>query len=193
MCERKDNITDREFARLFERYMAEKRDAMKKQFNRVLPTGELFFNRFEKAPYLHCGDGSSVYDTSVVLGDVDIGDNVWVGPYTLLDGANAKLSIGNYVSIDAGVMIYTHDTTKKFLSGGKEPVETGPVTIGNCCVIGTMAMISCNVTIGNHCVVGAHTLVKNDIPDYSIVAGVPGKIVGTVQIDEDGKTTLSYE
>ena len=101
-----------EFGALFEGWMAEKRQEMKDRYDRVLPSGELIFNRFEKGKYLKCGEGSSVYDTSVVMGEVEIGDHVWVGPYTLLEGSNAKLKIGNFVSIDAGVMIYTHDSTR---------------------------------------------------------------------------------
>ena len=55
------------------------------------------------------------------MGEVEIGDNVWGGPYTLLEGANAKLKIGNYVSINAGVMIYTHDSTRTYVSVGQYP------------------------------------------------------------------------
>lgn len=51
--------------------------------------------------------------------EIEIGDNVWVGPYTLLEGSNAKLKIGDFVSINAGVMIYTHDSTKYYVSGGE--------------------------------------------------------------------------
>ena len=111
-------MTDQEFEELFERYMYNKREEMKKQYNRVLPTGELFFNRFDKSKYIKAGEGSSVYDTSVIMGDVKIGENVWIGPYTLLEGTNGNLTIGDNVSINAGVMIYTHDSTKNRLSGG---------------------------------------------------------------------------
>lgn len=175
-----------QFAESFERYMQQKRDEMKAKYNRVLPSGELLFNRFDKAKYLECGANSSIYDTSVVMGNVCIGDHVWVGPYTLLEGITDLLEIGDFVSIDAGVMIYTHDSTKYYVSGGKVPFEKGPVRIGNNTVIGTMSMIGCNVTIGKHCVIGAHSFVNRDVPDYSIVAGVPAKKIGEVILEEDG-------
>ncbi len=170
----------------FEKYMLLKREAMKQQYNRVLPSGELIYNRFDKAKDLKCGENSSIYDTSVVMGDVKIGDHVWVGPYTLLEGSTAELIIGNFVSIDAGVMIYTHDSTKYYVSGGKVPFDKGPVTIGDYSVIGTMSMIGCNVKIGKHCVIGAHSFVNKDVPDYSIVAGVPAKVIGRVILEEEG-------
>ena len=97
-----------EFGKLYEQYMDTKRDEMKKKYNRVLPSGELVFNRYEKAKYLNYGEGTSVYDTSVVMGDVEIGKNTWIGPYTLLEGLNAKLTIGDNVAISSGVLIYTH-------------------------------------------------------------------------------------
>ena len=186
-------MDDKEFEALFEKYMSSRRDEMRSKFNRVLPSGEYIFNRFDKAAYLNCGDKSSIYDTSVIMGDVEIGKNVWIGPYTLLEGINGRLRIGNYVSIDAGVMIYTHDSTKAYVSGGRVPVEKGDVTIGDNTVIGTMTMIGCNVSIGDHCVIGAHSFVNNDIPDHCIAAGVPAKVIGIVEIDEDGQVTFNYK
>lgn len=174
------------FAGAFEGYMQEKREEMKEKYNRVLPSGELIFNRFDKAKYLKCGENSSIYDTSVVMGDVEIGSNVWVGPYTLLEGSNAKLVIGDFVGIGTGVTICTHDSTKYLLSGGDIPFDKGPVTIKNNTVVGTMSMIGCNVTIGHHCVIGAHSFVTRDIPDFSIAAGVPAKVIGKVVLDEGG-------
>lgn len=177
-------MSDFEFEEQLQEFMASKREEMRRKYDRVLPSGELIFNRFDKAKYLNCGERSSVYDTCVVMGDVKIGDDVWIGPYTLLEGSNAALTIGNFVSIDAGVMIYTHDSTKYYVSGGSAPFEKGPVTIKSNTVIGTMSMIGCNVTIGKHCVIGAHSFVNQDIPDYSIAAGVPAKIIGRVILDQ---------
>lgn len=185
-------MKDQEFAVLFERYMSSKRDDMRKKYDRVLPSGELIFNRFDKGAYLNCGAGSSVYDTSVVLGNVCIGDHVWVGPYTLLDGSAAPLVIGDYVSINTGAMVYTHDSTKNYVSGGVDPFVKGGVTIGHNTVIGAMAMIACNVSIGHHCVVAAHSYVNHDVPDCSIVAGAPAKVIGTVVQNEDGTVCFHY-
>lgn len=175
------------FGENFEKYMSMRRDEMREKYNRVLPSGELIFNRFDKANYLNCGKNSSVHDTCAVYGGgVCIGSNVWVGPYTILEGSNADLTIGDFVSIDAGVMIYTHDSTKYYVSGGKNPFDKGPVTIKNNTVIGTMSMVGCNVTIGEHCVIGAHSFVNQDVPDFSIAAGVPARVIGKVILNEKG-------
>ena len=186
-------MDQKDFGQLFEKHMKSARDEMKEKYNRVLPSGELIFNRFDKARYLECGENSSIYDTAVIMGDVKIGSNVWVGPYTLLEGANAKLTIHDYVSIDAGVMIYTHDSTKHYVSGGKNPFQKGDVTINSYTVIGTMSMISCGVTIGKHCVVAAHSFVNKDVPDYSIVAGNPARVIGHVSVLESGEVEFHYD
>lgn len=170
---------------IFYTHLNELRDNMKRQYNRVLPTGELLFNRFDKAEYLQFGKNSSVYDTSVIMGDITVGENVWIGPYTLLEGINGHIIIGNYVSINAGVMIYTHDSTKHYVSGGRSPFLKGDVNIGNNSVIGSMSMIGPGVTIGDHCVVGANSLVSKSVPAFSIVAGTPAKIIGRVELDGD--------
>lgn len=185
-------MEDAEFASMFERYMTKKREKMKSAYNRVLPTGELIFNRFTKADYLNAGEGTSVYDTSVVMGNVVIGKNTWIGPYTLLEGANGNLVIGDNCSIDTGACIYTHDTTCMQVSirGGQK--LTGNVTIGNNTVIGTHAMVSYGVTIGKHCVIGAYTMVKSDIPDFSIAVGVPAKVIGQVKLDNEGRASFHY-
>lgn len=180
------------FDESIETYLANKRDEMKTKYNRVLPTGETLFNRFDKGEYLGAGKDSSVYDTSVVMGDVLIGDHVWVGPYTILEGLTEQLTIGDFVSINAGVMIYTHDSTKYYVSGGNNPYDKGAVTIGNNTVIGTMSTIGCGVSVGKHCVVGAYSFVNRDVPDYSIVAGVPARVIGSVVVAEDGTVSFDY-
>ncbi|MCL2807157.1 MAG: acyltransferase [Coriobacteriia bacterium] len=169
------------------------RQQMRERYHRMVPTGELLFDRFSKAAELGAGTASSVYDSSLVLGEVEIGENVWVGPNTILDGYHAKLSIGNWVTIAAGVCIYTHDSSKRYLSGGRDTGTTGAVTIGDCSVIGTLAVINPGVTIGKHCLIGSHALVNKDIPDNSIALGVPAKVVGRVNVSTNGSVKYDWD
>lgn len=111
-----------------------KRDALKGGFNRVLPMNELLSDRWEKAKYLGFGIGTSIYDSSVVLGDVKVGINTWIGPFTILDGSG-KLIIGANCSISAGVQIYSHDSVKWAISGGKDSYEYESTIIENNCYL----------------------------------------------------------
>ena len=56
----------------------------------------------------------------------------------------------------------------------------GPITIGNNVHIGTNAIIMPGVTIGNNCIIGCGAIVTKSIPDNSIAAGVPARIIETI-------------
>jgi len=173
--------------------IAQKREKLKKEWNRILPTNELLFDRWEKAKFAGAGEGTSIYDTCMILGDVKIGLNTWVGPYTLLDGSGGGLSIGDYCNISAGVHIYTHDSVRWSLSGGKIAINKNPSSIGNCCYIAPMSIVSMGVTLGNHCVVAANSFVNKSFPDNSIIAGTPAKKIGKVVINENNEINLIYD
>jgi len=139
--------------------------------------GDLVSDRWEKAQALGFGEGTSIYDSALVLGSVIVGQNTWIGPFTLLDGSGG-LSIGDTCSISAGVQIYTHDTVKWAVSGAVAEVERAPVTIGSRCYIGPNTVISKGVSIGDGCVVGANSFVNRDIPPGMKAWGTPARVVG---------------
>lgn len=169
-----------------------KRKKMKSDWNRILPTNELLFDRWEKAKYIGAGENTSIYDSCVIIGEVKIGHNTWVGPYTLLDGSGDGLTIGNNCSISSGVQIYTHDTVLKTLSGGKMPAIFQKVIIGNNCYIGPLSIISKGVKIGDACVIGANSFVNKSFDKNSIIAGTPAIKIGEVCYKENGDICLKY-
>lgn len=156
----------------------------KKQFNRSLPFTDEVFDRWERAKKLGWGEGSSVYDSSYIFGDVKAGKNCWIGPFTIIDGSGG-LTIGDSCTVSAGVHIYTHDNIKRTLSGGKFPVEHTEVMIGDCSYIGPQSIIIKGVKIGSHCVIAANSFVNKNVADYSIVAGNPARVIGKVVITKN--------
>lgn len=167
------------------------RDEIKRKWNRTLPFGEEFTDRWEKAKYLNFGKKANIYDTSLVFGDVKVGQYSWIGPFTVLDGT-AGLAIGSYCCVSTGSQIYTHDSIKWALSGGKSKFDYAPVKIGDFCYIGPNAVISKGVTIGHHSIVGALSLVNKSFPPFNIVCGIPAKAIGKVKVDRKGKISLAY-
>ncbi len=165
-------------------------ERLKQEYQRALPISELHSDRWGRAKSLGFGKGSSIYDSSYVFGSVIVGDNCWIGMFTVLDGSGG-LSIGHNCTVSAGAQIYSHDNIKTTLSPETYPIEREPVHIGNNCYIGPNAVISKGVTIGDHCVVAASSLVKDSFPSLSIIAGVPAKRIGGVMIF-DGKVELNY-
>lgn len=148
------------------------------KWNRSLPFGDYITDRWQKAKLLGFGDGASIYDSSLVLGDVCVGNNTWIGPFTILDGTG-KLEIGSWCSISAGVQIYTHDSVQWAISGGKAEYEYAPTKIGSRCYIGPNTIISKGVTIGDGCIIGANSLVLKDIPARSKAYGSPCVVTGS--------------
>jgi len=153
-----------------------KRKIMREKYNRVLPLNELLTDRWEKAGFLGFGKKSSIYDSSIVFGDVSVGENTWIGPYTILDGSGG-LTIGDFCSISTGVQIYSHDTVKWAISGGIDPYEYMPTTIQNNCYIGPNTIIAKGVNLGEGTIVGANSFVNKSFPKGSKIAGSPAKII----------------
>jgi acetyltransferase-like isoleucine patch superfamily enzyme len=151
------------------------------RWNRTLPFGEYIVDRWEKARLLGFGEGTSIYDSALVLGDVRVGEHTWIGPFTILDGSGG-LEIGSFCSISAGVQIYTHDTVVWAVSRGREPAKRAPTKIGSRCYIGPGTIIAKGVSIGDGCVIGANSLVLADIPKGSKAFGTPCRVVGEMTI-----------
>ncbi|MBL4733905.1 MAG: acyltransferase [Flavobacteriales bacterium] len=154
------------------------------QYKRSLPFADVLLDRWERARDLGFGEGSSIYDSSYVFGDVKVGVNTWIGQFTIIEGTGG-LTIGDYCTISSAVHIYTHDNIKKTLTRGKHPLEFGPVRIGDGVYIGPQSIIAKGVTIGNYSVIASNSFVKSDFPPNSIVAGNPAKLIGTVIISND--------
>lgn len=158
-------------------------DAFIKTHQRSLPFNETIIDRWERAKKLGFGEETSIYDSSLVFGNVTVGKNGWIGPFTIIDGSGG-LSIGDYCTISVGTHIYTHDNVKQTLGSGKFPIEREPVSIGNNVYIGPNVIITKGISIGNYCVIAANSFINKNIPDNSIVMGQPGKVVGMVSIGD---------
>ncbi|MEX0616494.1 MAG: acyltransferase [Candidatus Woykebacteria bacterium] len=124
---------------------------------------------------------------SWIIGEPEIGEDVWIGAFTLIDGSGG-LSIGRGCNISSGAHIYTHSTVRRCLSEGKyNQVDRKPVKIGDYVFVGANSTILMGSKIGHSSIIGAGSVVLENsvIPPYSIFVGVPGKIVksGKIQIE----------
>lgn len=145
------------------------------RYKRSLPLADYVVDRCEKARQLGFGEGTSIYDGVLVLGDVEVGRNTWIGPFVILDGSGG-LKIGSNCSISAGVQIYSHDSVRWAVSGGQEKYEYGATSIGDNCYIGPNTVVAKGVMIGDGVIVGANSLVLQDIPAGRKAYGTPCRI-----------------
>ena len=106
--------------------------------------------------------------------NIEIGEGTIVGDHAFLDG-RAKLKIGSHVDIASEVMIYNseHDIHSEDFHA-----ITAPVDIGDYVFIGPRAIILPGVKIGKGAIVAAGAVVTKDVPEYSIVGGVPARPIG---------------
>jgi len=162
--------------------LKEKRDhELRATFDRSLPFADAQFDRWDRAKTLGFGDKTSIYDSSFIFGDVKVGVETWIGPFTLLDGSGGGLTIGDHCSISAGVHIYTHDTVLWAVSGGVQQARKSAVKIGSNTYIGAQSVIVAGITIGERCVIAANSLVNRDVLDGTIVGGTPARKLGHVE------------
>lgn len=133
-------------------------------------------NGFPKNPYNdHCW----------ITGEPDIGDDTWIGAFTLIDGQGG-LTIGKGVNVSCGAAILTHSTMKRCVTERQfNTVERKPTLVEDYVFIGENATILMGCTIGHHSVIGAGAVVLEDtvIPPYSMVVGVPAKVVKAIKSD----------
>jgi carbonic anhydrase/acetyltransferase-like protein (isoleucine patch superfamily) len=141
-----------------------------------------------------------IADTARVFGNIELGDEVSIWFGAVIRGDGDKISIGDRSNVQDNAVIH---------------VDPGfPVTIGNECIIGHGAVVhgatlANNVLIGIHatvlngadigefCIIGAGALVTEGmvIPAYSLVMGIPAKVVKTLteqQVEKVRKNAQTY-
>lgn len=122
------------------------------------------------------------YPQNITLGDgVVIGVNVSIG-------AHSKVQIGDRVRISRDVMIETAGLDFSALTP-PYPHKSSPILIEQGVWIGARAMILAGVTIGEHCVVAAGAVVTKSVPPYSVVGGVPARVIGQLNVAESEVST----
>ena len=137
--------------------------------------------RMDTPPYRRfaLGQHSVVESYSCInnaVGDVVIGAHTRIGIHNTIIG---PVTIGNHVNLAQGITVTAlnhnfDDTTKRIDEQG---IATKPVVISDDVWIGANAVILPGVTIGRHVVVAAGAVVTKDVPDNTIVGGVPATII----------------
>jgi lipopolysaccharide O-acetyltransferase len=111
---------------------------------------------------------------------ISIGDGVGIRPYCTISAAESVV-IGDDVVISAFTSIIDSDHTYDagYSSVLWNPLQTAPITIGKGTWIGERCSILRGSRVGRYCWIGANSVVKGEIPDYSVAVGAPARVVGS--------------
>lgn len=158
--------------------------------------------RFERPQFARIGQ-NVIIETGVLVfhpENVEIGDGVYVGHYTILKGyyrgrmmigdgtwigqqcffhSAGDLSIGRNVGIGPGVKIITSSHAEEGISKPilHSCIQTAPVVIEDNADLGVGSIILPGVHVGQGAQVGAGAVVASDVPPYAVVAGVPARLI----------------
>ena len=118
-----------------------------------------------------------------IINDPEIGENTWIGAFTVIDGLGG-LKIGKGCDISCGVHIITHSTARRCVTERKyEAIDKQETVIEDHVFVVENSTILKGVRIGHHSIVAAGSVVRENtiVPPYSLVAGVPARIVRDVR------------
>ena len=141
--------------------------------------------RMDTPPYrrFSIGKRSVVESFSCInnaVGDVVIGDYTRIGLHCTVIG---PVTIGHHVNLAQGITVsaLNHNFEDTRLRIDEQGVNTSEIVIDDDVWIGANAVITAGVHIGRHSVVAAGAVVTKDVPEYSVVGGVPAKVIRTIR------------
>lgn len=162
--------------------------------------------KLQKAMLKECGNqvrfGRNV---EINWSNCSIGNDVYIGDNAIFLCADAPLHIGDHVMFGPNCSIITGDhridIIGKYMSKvtitEKLPENDMPVVIVGDNWIGANALILKGVTVGRGAVIGAGAVVTHNVPPYSIVGGVPAKVISRrfspTEIYEHEKILAGYK
>jgi UDP-2-acetamido-3-amino-2,3-dideoxy-glucuronate N-acetyltransferase len=136
------------------------------------------------------GGGTKIWHFCHVLKGSRIGQNCIIGQNCMI---GPDVTIGNQCKFQNSISVYTGVTIEDEVFCGPSCVFTNvynpraflerkyefrPTLVKRGATIGANATIVCGATIGRYALIAAGTVVKSDVADYSIVAGVPARQIG---------------
>jgi len=120
-------------------------------------------------------------NASILQGPISIGNKVLINIDCDLSGhENGEIIIGNNVMLAPRVVVLgaMHAHENRNIPIREQGMIAGQVTIENDVWIGTNAVINPGVRIGTGAVIGANAVVTKDVEPYTIVGGVPARVIG---------------
>jgi acetyltransferase-like isoleucine patch superfamily enzyme len=115
-------------------------------------------------PVVSIGDRCLIGKGSGIVGHlhISIGDDVWTGHHVYITDQN-------------------HGYADRVLPISRQVMPERPVTVGSGSWLGHGTVVLPGATIGRHVVVGANSVVTGDLPDFTVAAGVPARVIKSIE------------
>jgi acetyltransferase-like isoleucine patch superfamily enzyme len=143
----------------------------------------------ERAELFNLPEGCRMREGAKIISPENLkcGKHIWIGENAVLD-ASGGLEIGDHTSIGLSVFIWSHTSWLENVAmqnySGSPLIKRTKTKIGSGCFIGGPSVVYAGVTVGNKVVILPMSVITTDIPDYSIVAGSPAKVIRTLTEEE---------
>jgi maltose O-acetyltransferase len=112
------------------------------------------------------------------------GEDPYIGELSTIQSFdNCKVEIGKNCSISHNVRIYTQSRIPDQDFSKTKDLKTGDVIIKDNVWIGANVFINPSITIGENAVIGANSVITKDVESFTIVGGVPAKIIRKKKIN----------
>ena len=135
-----------------------------------------------KTPSIH--PTAFISEAAYIVGDVEIGEGSSIWPGTVIRGDTGKITIGKFTNIQDNSVLHGDDDViiGDNVTIGHRVMCHGR-NIGNRVLIGNGAILNDGVLVGEESVIGSGSMIleNTDIPEKSIVVGMPGRVRGTVK------------
>ena len=137
---------------------------------------------FYGADKISIGDYSRIDDFCVLSGEIELGKHVHISACCAMFAGDAKITVDDYSGTSSRTLVYatSDDFSGEFMTNPTIPekytnVKNEPVYIGKYVQIGAACTVLPGVTIAEGTTVGAMSLIKDNLDEWGIYAGIPAK------------------
>lgn len=137
---------------------------------------------FYSSEKISLGNHVRVDDFCILSGNITIGSYIHVAAYSALYGGDAGILIDDFANLSSRITIYavSDDYSGATMTNPMVPDEYkqlihGQVHIHRHVIIGSGSIVLPGVDIGEGCSIGSLSLIKNDLPEWEICAGIPAR------------------
>ncbi len=107
---------------------------------------------------------------------LSLGEDVFIGSHCIMD-CKERIDVCDRVTLAYGVTLVTHLNMGSSLARKGFPSHALPICLQEDVFVGTNAVVLAGVTVGRGSVIAAGAVVTRDVPEESLVGGVPARVI----------------